>query len=79
MPLRAEFLETGQGIEACSLEFGQGNFPISVDVDFTENSIDDQFSLPLMLFIVLCAINRLARDTGWRTIVATFDFFCEYT
>lgn len=79
VPLRTESLEAGQGIEACSLELGQGNFTIFVLVDLVENSINDQFSLPLMLFVVLCVVHRLARDAEWRTIVITFDFFCEYT
>jgi hypothetical protein len=41
VPFRTESLETGQGIEACSLELGQGNFTIFVLVDLVENSIDD--------------------------------------
>ena len=41
MSLRTEFSETGQGIEACSLELGQCNFTIFVFVHFVENGIDD--------------------------------------
>jgi predicted nucleic acid-binding Zn finger protein len=79
MALRTEFVEIGQCGEAYSLELGQGNFTIFVLIDGVENSIDDYLSLPLMLFVVLREVHRLAYHIRGRTIAITFDFFCEYT